>query len=129
MDVPLVRYGVSKSKFRKLRALMLNAGFDNSSLGELLGRAASHISRCLNAKSQWKLDEVYKILEAVGEKPENIHEIFPKDGIDKDYMENRQGDISGTPTTKDGTEYLQLLPPVKVGRIGNCDVFIAISYR
>ena len=117
-----------KQLFRQLRGALIANDISNDDLGRLLNRAASHVSRCLNGHAQFTLAEQYIIMEAIREKPENMHKIFPKDGIDKDFKEDRQY-ATEIPAEKESVEELQLLSPVNVGKIGNRDVFITISYR
>ena len=128
MNDMVARYDVRTQKFRKLRNLLRNADINNHYLADLIDRGTDYVSRCLNGKGQWTLTEMYIILDAIGEKLENMHKVFPKDGIDKDFKDNRKG-TNDTPAVKEIPEELQLLPPVKVGKIGNRDVFITISYR
>jgi hypothetical protein len=120
------RYGIRKPRFRKLRALLRNADIEHSYLAEIIGRSPGHVSSCLNGKAQWKLDEVYKILDVLGEKPENMHKIFPKDGVDKDFKNQRKG---SNVSAVDNTEELPLLPPIYVGKIGERDVYVTIFYK
>lgn len=114
--------------FKRLRCEFRAYGLRSSDVARLIGSGTDYVSRCLNGKAFWKMDEMYKILEAIGEKPESLHQVFPKGGIDKDIKVNRQG-AKSTFAVKESSEELQLLPPVKVGNIGNRDVFITISYR
>lgn len=115
-------------RFRKLRTLLRNADIGHRYLAELLGKSTSYISPRMTAKTSWKLDEAYKILEILNEPLDMIYEIFPKDGISNEVHEYRDSVLRGE-IPRDDNSKLPLLPPIHVGKIGRRNVFITISYQ
>ena len=70
--------------YKLLRDLLHECEITNAMLASELGiRSTATVSRKLNDHSPWTSDEMYRILELVNEKPERMHEIFPKNGINE----------------------------------------------
>ena len=76
--------------YKLLRDLLHECEITNEMLATELGiRSPATVSRKLNDHSSWTLDEMYRILEVLGESPERLHIIFPKNGINEPGVKRR----------------------------------------
>lgn len=75
-------------KFSYLRKLLYQKDVDQAYLGELLKRSTVYISNCMTAKTPWKQDEQYKIMDIIGAKYEEMYLLFPKDGAGRDCFQD-----------------------------------------
>lgn len=66
--------------FHKLRMRLLEFDYTQEDVARKtrLGRAS--VSARLNARKPWTLDEMYDILDMIGEPPSRMHEYFPRNG-------------------------------------------------
>lgn len=67
-------------KFAMLRAAFLGAGFRQSEVAEKIGMSADALSRRLNAKFPFSLDEIYRLLDLLHLPASEMNVYFPKDG-------------------------------------------------
>lgn len=71
-----------KELFKKLRGGLIANDISNTELSQLISRGADYVSRCLNGKAQWNLDEQYIIMDAIHRPYKELYLIFPPGGID-----------------------------------------------
>lgn len=71
-----------KKRYARLRGLLQAYGYDRPATAELLGISEGCLSRKMNAVAQWKSDEMYRIMDAIHQPYEKLHEIFPMNGVD-----------------------------------------------
>lgn len=74
--------GKKNDRFNYLRRRLSAHGIDITYLCELLGREYSYTNDRLRGYAPWSQKDQYIIMEAVNEPAENLHLMFPKDGID-----------------------------------------------
>ena len=72
-----------RRKFEILRRKLAGAGIEQRDVAKRINRGEAHVSRCMNGKAQWTMDEMYKIMDMLNEPYENMQNLFPKDGICK----------------------------------------------
>lgn len=65
-------------KYIRLKAAMIEQDIDEKYLNRMLNRGASYISKKLNDKASWRLDDVYKICDILHIPYDEIHLYFPK---------------------------------------------------
>ena len=70
-------------RYQRLRSKLKAAGIDQIYLAEKLGRSISYVSSRFRGVGGWASDEMYHIMDWIGESYENLHLIFPPDGIDR----------------------------------------------
>lgn len=75
--------------YKILRDLLRQNEITSEILAEELGIQVSTVSRKLNDHTPWNSDQMYAILELIGEKPARMHEIFPKNGINEPGVKRR----------------------------------------
>lgn len=71
-----------KKPFAALRGAMITCGLENTDLANIIGRSATHVSRCLNNKAQFTLSEQYIILRKLNRPVQDLHKLFPENGVD-----------------------------------------------
>ena len=69
-----------KQKHLKIRGLLAEHGMTIAELAYQLGKSKPHINHCLVGKSQWRLDEMYGILDYFEIPYDQMHIYFPKGG-------------------------------------------------
>lgn len=74
--------GRRKTYTRLIRMLQAN-GYDQPAVAEQLGLGVSSVSRRYRGKDPWHLDEMYKLMDLLNEPYENLHKLFPKNGIEE----------------------------------------------
>ena len=60
----------------RLRQLNMNCG----DLAYALGISAMAVSNRMTCKTQWGIEEMYKVLDICRAQPEELHLYFPRDG-------------------------------------------------
>lgn len=75
--------------YKILRDLLHQNEITNEILAEELNVTHTTVSRKLNAHTQWTLDQMYHILDMIGEKPERMHVIFPRNGQNEPTAKRR----------------------------------------
>lgn len=66
---------------------------DGQSLAEALGMSKGSLSKRMTNKSEFTLDEIYRILRILGLKPYVIPRLFPENGINEPgVMRRRRGE-------------------------------------
>jgi hypothetical protein len=68
--------------FKVLRGVMMANDMQVPDIAVLIGRSVPHVSRCLNNKAQFMLSEQYVILRRFNRPKEDLHKVFPENGID-----------------------------------------------
>ena len=71
-----------KELFKRLRGDLIANDISNSDLSQLINRGTDYVSRCLNGKAQWNLDEQYIIMDAIHRPHKEVYLVFPPGGID-----------------------------------------------
>lgn len=66
--------------FRKLRGKIVAVGIDQIYLGEKLGLCESSVSARMTGKIDWRLNEMYAVLDLIHEPPETLNVYFPRNG-------------------------------------------------
>nr|DAP24249.1 MAG TPA: Helix-turn-helix XRE-family like protein [Bacteriophage sp.] len=69
--------------YRRLRALMLELGHDQTSLGKRTGMSRQQISDRMICKTPWTLEEVYKVCDALFIPIKDVKKFFPPNGVEK----------------------------------------------
>lgn len=75
--------------YKILRDLLRQNEITSDILAEELNVAETTISRKMNAHNEWTLDQMYHILDLIGEKPERMHIIFPRNGQNEPTTKRR----------------------------------------
>lgn len=68
-------------KYASLRAKMQKLNMDQEYLGRQMNMNAMSISNRFTGKTPWKMDEMYAVLDIIGEPDEKLSEYFPRNGI------------------------------------------------
>ena len=66
--------------FSRLRKVMVNVDADAYVLARKLGVSKTTISKKLNGHTQWKLDEMYAVLDLLGRSTSDLPALFPPSG-------------------------------------------------
>lgn len=66
--------------YRKLRALMLELGHDQTTLAKRTGMTRQQISDRMTGKVPWTLDEVYRVCDVLCIEAKDIKQYFPPRG-------------------------------------------------
>lgn len=66
--------------FRKLRGKMRELDVDQRYIADKLGVSAVCVSQKMTGKHQWKLDEMYALMDFMREPYDKLNEFFPKGG-------------------------------------------------
>lgn len=69
--------------YRKLRALMLENGYDQTTLGRRCGLSRTQVSDRMVDKTPWTLEEVYKVCDALLIPIKDVKRFFPPNGVEK----------------------------------------------
>jgi len=69
-----------KPTFLKLRALLTENDMTLTELGYFIHRSYSRLSDCMRGAAEWRLDEMYAILDLFHVSHDKLHEYFPKGG-------------------------------------------------
>lgn len=65
-------------RFSKLMAFMKARGYKNDDLAELLHVSNAAVSQRFSGRTQWRLNEIYKIVKLLGINVKKISEYFPE---------------------------------------------------
>lgn len=76
--------------YKLLRNLLHSFDITNEVLAEELGIGMDTVSRKLNCRSDWTLEQMYSILELIQEPAHRMHEIFPRGGINEPDVKRRK---------------------------------------
>lgn len=74
--------GENFKRYVKLRGKMWEKGINGNYLARKLDTTPQNISRRMNGKAPWRVDEMYNILSMLGEPDSKLPEYFPRNGID-----------------------------------------------
>lgn len=66
--------------YRYLAGRLRQLGLQQEDLGFALGLCSTAISHRMTGRTAWNIDEMYKVLEVVRAKPEELHIYFPPKG-------------------------------------------------
>ena len=66
--------------YKLLRDKLRSCEITQEMLAEELRVGTDTISRKINAHFPWTVDQMYTILDLIGEKPESMHKYFPRNG-------------------------------------------------
>lgn len=66
--------------YQYLRGRLRQLGYENRDLCEVLNVNESNISCRMTGKTQWGIEEMYKVLDLCRDVPENLHLYFPRGG-------------------------------------------------
>ena len=66
--------------FKELRDAMHRCELTNEALAREIGCGTATISVKLNAHYPWTSEEMWKIMELIGEPDHRLHQFFPRDG-------------------------------------------------
>lgn len=66
--------------YRKLRGKLKEIDADQKYIAKKLNVSSVCISQKMTGKHQWKLDEMYFLMDLIREPYEKLHEYFPKNG-------------------------------------------------
>lgn len=67
-------------RFVELRVSMLRAGVNEGDLARICECSRHTITRRMTGETEWPLEDMYRVMDAVFEPYENISEIFPRHG-------------------------------------------------
>lgn len=68
--------------YRKLRALMLELGHDQTTLAKRTGMTRQQISDRMTGKVPWSIEEVYKVCGTLFIAIKDIRKYFPPNGVE-----------------------------------------------
>ena len=66
--------------YHALRSELYSDGITHAQLARRLRIGTTTLSRKLNAKTPWTLDECYRVLDLLGKTDVQLSAIFPRDG-------------------------------------------------
>jgi len=69
--------------FLKLRARLAENGYTQQDMQRRLGLGSSTVSRRFNGVEEWRLTEIWEIMEWLDIPAQQMHEYFPKYGINE----------------------------------------------
>lgn len=69
-----------KKTFKKLRLKCEEHDMTIEELGEQIGRSRSYMNQCFCVHSDWRLSDMYRILDLFDIPHDQLHEYFPKGG-------------------------------------------------
>lgn len=76
--------------FCKLRGAFSEYGMTLADVALETGIDVPGLSRRLNCKTAWRLDEMYTIMDLIHQPYHRIHEYFPRDGINEPGVKRRK---------------------------------------
>lgn len=76
--------------YAKLRGLLLEYDITQEHLARVLLLSKTSVSKRMMGHWPWQLDECYKILDMVHQPPEELHAVFPRDGINEPDVKRRK---------------------------------------
>ncbi|NCB52256.1 MAG: hypothetical protein EOM54_10295 [Clostridia bacterium] len=77
--------------FRKLRAKLKEEDIDQAYLAEKFDVCPVVISNRMTGKTDWRLKEMYLIMDIIGEPYSKLYTYFPKNGADIDNTKEISG--------------------------------------
>lgn len=69
-----------KKNFSLLRAYMTLRDESAADIAKVIGSTSAYVSNCMTGKAQWRLNDIYTIMEFLDITEHSIEEVFPKDG-------------------------------------------------
>lgn len=66
--------------FRKLRGKFKEMDIDQKYLAKFFDISQASISHRMTNQCSWQLDEMYAVMDLIGEPHERLHQYFPKGG-------------------------------------------------
>lgn len=75
--------------FKRLRNLMHINDLTSEMLAEEIGIGVDTMSRKLCGHSAWTSDQMWRIMEILGEPDANLHEVFPRNGQNEPNVRRR----------------------------------------
>ena len=72
---------MASAKYRLLRRLCSEKGIEGKDIAEEIGRTENYVSTRMTGNRPWDQDEMYKIMDMLGQPYENIPYIFPVGGM------------------------------------------------
>ncbi len=72
--------------YKRLRVLLCANGLDQKDVARALLLSERTVSSRMNRRSEWTLGEAYKLLELLGEPPEALPRLFPRDGKSEGFQ-------------------------------------------
>ena len=71
---------MTEKKFLKLRAALYGCGFNFADVGAKLLLSEQAISDRMRGHCEWRLSEIYRVMEMIDEPIEHMGMYFPRDG-------------------------------------------------
>jgi hypothetical protein len=59
---------------------MVTLGLENTDIAKIIGKSATHVSRCFNLKADWTMSDEWAIMAAIHRPDSDLHLIFPRCG-------------------------------------------------
>lgn len=81
--------------FSRLRKAMKNVDADAYVLARKLRVSTTTISKKLNGHTQWKLDEMYVVLDLLGKPVKDLHLYFPPGGQNEEGCSRGKAAVAG----------------------------------
>jgi antitoxin component HigA of HigAB toxin-antitoxin module len=72
--------------FAALRGAMITLGLENTDIARIIGKSATHVSRCFNGHADWTLSDEWAIMAALRRPDSELHVIFPKGGKQREAI-------------------------------------------
>lgn len=72
---------MGSAKYRLLRRLCSEKGIDGRDIAEEIGRTADYVSMRMTGQRPWSQDEMYAVMDMLGQPYEHMPYIFPKGGM------------------------------------------------
>jgi len=82
---------VKPKPYPHIRAGMTREGIDQEYLCELMKRSQFYITKRITGKEPWTQDEMYFLMDLFDIPYDQMHIVFPKNGIDRGEYEIKGG--------------------------------------
>jgi len=69
--------------YRKIRVRLLELGMEHRYLAKKLGMCPASLSGRMTGRFAWTIDDMYKVMDIMRVPYEELHEYFPKGGVDQ----------------------------------------------
>ena len=79
-----------KQRYAKLRGALKSHGIEQIDVAKALERSVCYVSHRYTGREPWKQDEMYQLMEIIGEPYERIYEFFPPGGIEKNVIKKAE---------------------------------------
>lgn len=76
--------------FHKLRVRLTEFDYTQEDVARKTQLGVASVSARMNAHKPWNLDEMYAILDMIGEPPSRMHEYFPRGGQNEAGCQRKQ---------------------------------------